>query len=245
MSVRRRTVLVAAAAFLAAGTSVLAPGLTSASTPVAGGEDVSISFLTHWPPETVALLEAAAATYSQDQSRTSRSPSAPCPFGDLLTTLRSQAAAPTARRSPASTISGCRSWCATSSWRRRPTRLSADVKSQLAGRRRIGGDRRRHALRHPQRDRRLRAELQQGAVRGGRHRRPAQDLGRVRCRRREADREGSHGQQGFGMINSWAAGVVHPFASLLASNGGDLVVDGKPALDSKQAERDLRSSMRT
>ena len=43
------------------------------------------------------------------------------------------------------------------------------------------------------------------------------------------------GQQGFGMINSWAAGVVHPFASLLASNGGDLVVDGKPALDSKQA----------
>ena len=46
MSVRRRTVLVAAAAFLAAGTSVLAPGLTSASTPVAGGEDVSISFLT-------------------------------------------------------------------------------------------------------------------------------------------------------------------------------------------------------
>ena len=37
------------------------------------------------------------------------------------------------------------------------------------------------------------------------------------------------------MINSWAAGVVHPFASLLVSNGGDLVVDGKPALDSKQA----------
>ena len=28
-------------------------------------------------------------------------------------------------------------------------------------------------------------------------------------------------QQGFGLINSWAAGVVHPFASLLASNGGD------------------------
>ena len=37
------------------------------------------------------------------------------------------------------------------------------------------------------------------------------------------------------MINSWAAGVVHPFASLLVSNGGDLVVDGKPALDSQAA----------
>lgn len=43
------------------------------------------------------------------------------------------------------------------------------------------------------------------------------------------------GQQGFGMINSWAAGVVHPFASLLVSNGGELVAGGKPALDSKQA----------
>src|SRR5262249_55909764 len=43
------------------------------------------------------------------------------------------------------------------------------------------------------------------------------------------------GQQGFGLINSWAAGVVHPFGSLLASNGGALVADGKPALDSKNA----------
>ena len=43
------------------------------------------------------------------------------------------------------------------------------------------------------------------------------------------------------MINSWAAGVVHPFSSLLVSNGGDLVVDGKPALDSKQAARDVRA----
>jgi multiple sugar transport system substrate-binding protein len=42
-------------------------------------------------------------------------------------------------------------------------------------------------------------------------------------------------QQGLGLINSWPAGVVHPFASLLVSNGGDLVVDGKPALDSKVA----------
>ena len=78
MSVRRRTVLVAAAAFLAAGTSVLAPGLTSASTPVAGGEDVSISFLTHWSPETVALLEAAAADYTHGQPERHDRQSAPC-----------------------------------------------------------------------------------------------------------------------------------------------------------------------
>ena len=43
----------------------------------------------------------------------------------------------------------------------------------------------------------------------------------------------SKGQQGFGMINSWAAGVLHPFASLLVSDGGELVVNGKPTLNSK------------
>ncbi len=43
------------------------------------------------------------------------------------------------------------------------------------------------------------------------------------------------GRQGFGLINSWAAGVVHPFGSLLASNGGTLIADGKPQLNSKPA----------
>ena len=41
------------------------------------------------------------------------------------------------------------------------------------------------------------------------------------------------------MINSWAAGVVHPFASLLVSNGGELVNDGKPALDRQAGRRNL------
>ena len=43
-------------------------------------------------------------------------------------------------------------------------------------------------------------------------------------------------RQGFGLINSWAAGVVHPFASLLASNGGALIgEDGMPALNTPEA----------
>ncbi|MDB5561723.1 MAG: transporter substrate-binding protein, partial [Hyphomicrobiales bacterium] len=45
------------------------------------------------------------------------------------------------------------------------------------------------------------------------------------------------GQQGFGMINSWAAGVLHPFSSLLVSNGGELIADGKPKLDSDNAKQ--------
>ncbi|MBN9060458.1 MAG: extracellular solute-binding protein, partial [Rhizobiales bacterium] len=57
---------------------------------VAWAEDVTVSFLTHWPPETVAKLEAAAATYAKDHPGVNVEVRA-VPFGDLLTTLRSQA----------------------------------------------------------------------------------------------------------------------------------------------------------
>ena len=47
-----------------------------------------ISFLTHWGPDTVAKLEAAAATYTKAHPDTKITVRA-VPFGDLLTTLRS------------------------------------------------------------------------------------------------------------------------------------------------------------
>ena len=43
------------------------------------------------------------------------------------------------------------------------------------------------------------------------------------------------------MINSWAAGVLHPFASLLVSDGGALVVNGKPTLELEAGEGDIRA----
>ena len=45
----------------------------------------------------------------------------------------------------------------------------------------------------------------------------------------------------FGLINSWTAGVIHPFASLLASNGGQLVADGKPRSTARRRRRLSRS----
>ena len=67
MSVRRRTVLAAVAAAVAV--TAASPGLIAATSPPAdtAGEDVTISFLTHWGPETVALLEEAAGAYSEAQ----------------------------------------------------------------------------------------------------------------------------------------------------------------------------------
>ena len=47
-----------------------------------------VSFLTHWAPDTVAKLEAAAATYTEAHPDTKITVRA-VPFGDLLTTLRS------------------------------------------------------------------------------------------------------------------------------------------------------------
>ncbi|MBZ0226991.1 MAG: extracellular solute-binding protein, partial [Bauldia sp.] len=50
---------------------------------------VTISFLTHWSPETVARLEAAVAEYKKTNPDVTVEVRA-VPFGDLLTTLRSQ-----------------------------------------------------------------------------------------------------------------------------------------------------------
>ena len=47
-----------------------------------------VSFLTHWGPDTVTKLEAAAAAYTKDHPDTKITVRA-VPFGDLLTTLRS------------------------------------------------------------------------------------------------------------------------------------------------------------
>lgn len=46
-----------------------------------------ISFLTHWSPETVTLLEAAIEKYSESHPNDAITVRA-VPFGDLLTTLR-------------------------------------------------------------------------------------------------------------------------------------------------------------
>jgi multiple sugar transport system substrate-binding protein len=79
----------------------LAAGVMALPT-AAWAEPVNISYLTHWAPETVALLENAAKEYAKtnpDVAVTVRA----VPFGDLLTTLRSQGgdSARQARRSRA------------------------------------------------------------------------------------------------------------------------------------------------
>src|SRR5580704_9894097 len=55
----------------------------------ANADPVTISFLTHWPPETVAKLKAATDAYSKSHADVKIEIRA-VPFGDLLTTSRAQ-----------------------------------------------------------------------------------------------------------------------------------------------------------
>ena len=199
----------------------------------AWAEAVNISYLTHWSPETVALLETAAKEYAKtnpDVTVTVRA----VPFGDLLTTLRSQGGG-----ADGATIAGIYDLWLPELVRDKlvspaPDAVAGEVKGAwpagIVSAASVGGtlygipnEIDVYALNYNK------ALFQEAGIAG-----PPKTWAEFKDAAAKLTKKDA-GQQGFGMINSWAAGVVHPFASLLASNGGDLVVDGKPALDSKQA----------
>src|SRR5260370_16953110 len=72
----------------------LAALVAVALTPFAAhAEKVNLSYLTHWSPESVAMLEKAASAYAKDHPDVLISVRA-VPFGDLLTTLRAAGGGP-------------------------------------------------------------------------------------------------------------------------------------------------------
>jgi multiple sugar transport system substrate-binding protein len=230
MSVRRRTVLAAAAAVLGITATTAAPGLTA-------GEEVTISFLTHWPPETVELLEAAATAFSEENPGVTVEIQA-VPFGDLLTTVRAQAGG-----GDAPTIAGIYDLWLPELVRdgivaAAPEAVASDVPANwpagvvtaatvddvLYG---IPNEIDLYALNYNTR------LFEEAGIDG-----PPETWDElVTAAEALTVRDGDRiTQQGFGLINSWAAGVVHPFASLLASNGGALIGDdGMPALNTPEA----------
>ncbi len=193
-----------------------------------------VSFLTHWAPETVAKLEAAAAAYSASHPDTKITVRA-VPFGDLLTTLRTSGGG-----ADGATIAGIYdAWLPDLAKDQLvapvPETIAADTKANwpagVVGAASIGGT--LYGIPN---------EIDVYAL--NYNKRLFEEAGITEAPKTwdeflaaaEKLTDKSKGQQGFGMINSWAAGVLHPFSSLLVSNGGDLVVDGKPVLDSQQAK---------
>ena len=197
---------------------------------------VTVSFLTHWPPETVAKLTKAASVYMKSQPGTTIQIRA-VPFADLLTTLRSQAGA-----ANAFTIASIYDLWLPELVRdgvvvEAPDANAAEVKKYWSGSAVTAASTGGKVFGYPNEidlyglnyNKKLFATA--GIVEPPRTwAELAADAGKL------TKRDGGQAtRQGFGFINSWAAGVVHPFAALLASNGGALIVDGKPALDSKAA----------
>ena len=199
--------------------------------PAAFAQEVEIGYLTHWSPETVSLLKAAATRYGEQHPGTTVSVNA-VPFGDLLTTIRSQGGdGPTTwgiydlwlpelvRDGLVAPAPDAVAQEVTSAW---PAGVAAasQVSGTVYG---IPNEINVYALNY---NKRL---FEEAGIDG-----PPATWDELRDAAAKLTDAGA-GRQGFGLINSWAAGVVHPFASLLVSNGGQLVADGKPALDSPQA----------
>jgi multiple sugar transport system substrate-binding protein len=204
----------------------------------AGGGPVELTFLTHWAPETVEKLEAVAADYKEQNPDVTVKVRA-VPFADLLTTLRSQAGS-----DDGPTLSSIYDLWLPELVRdgvvaEAPSDAASAIKEgwpeNLAGAASVEGkpygfpnEVNLYALNY---NKRLLEEAGFDAP-------PKSWDEMMSMAEKLTKRDGKRiTQQGLGFISSWAAGTVHPFASLLNSNGGTLIEDGKAKLDSEQAKQ--------
>lgn len=217
-------------------------GLTtapSAAPSAAGttGGPIKISYLTHWPPEQVAKLEAAAARFKVANPNVTVEVRA-VPFGNLLSTLRTQAASPSGP-----TITSIYDlWLAElvkdGIAAKAPADAVADIQANwtpniVAGATIDGSvysytnEINVYALNY---NKRLFAEA-------GISEPPKtwDELVANAEKLTKRDGSGKVTQQGFGLINSWTAGVIHPWLSLVLSNGGKLLDGTSPQLDKPAA----------
>jgi multiple sugar transport system substrate-binding protein len=196
-------------------------------------EAVEISYLTHWGPDQVALLDEIAAAFNAENPDVKVEFRA-VPFGDLLTTIKTQAASP-----GGPTIAGIynlwlpelvRDGVAAAAPDEFASDISANWPTGAVDGASVDGvsygypnEINAYALNY---NKRLFDEAGIEAP-------PATWDELVDAAQKLTVKDGDLiMQQGFGLINSWPAGVVHPFYSLVASDGGDIVDGVTPTLDS-------------
>lgn len=199
-------------------------------------EPVEITYLTHWGPDQVAALEAAAAAFKEQNPNVTVKVQA-VPFGNLLSTLRTQAASPTGP-----TITGIynlwlpelvRDGIAAAAPAEYADDVAASYPANFAGDVTVDGQVYGYpnevALYQLNYNKKLFAEA-------GIANPPATWAELVTGAKALTKKSGGKTtQQGFGVITNWAAGVVHPFLSLAASNGGKFLGDdGTTAVDSPE-----------
>jgi multiple sugar transport system substrate-binding protein len=210
---------------LAAG--VLAAGLAACG----GGSDDSgdkqtVTFLTHWSPDQVKMLEDAAASYEKTHETVDIQIRA-VPFANLLSTLRTQGASPNGP-----TIASIydlwlpelvRDGLAAPA----PDKYAADIQSNWPAN--LVEDVTKNGKRYGYPN-----EVDLYAL--NYNKKLFADAGIADAPKTWAELETAAakltkpGQQGFGVITSWPAGAVHPFLSLAASNGGQMLNGTTPQL---------------
>lgn len=220
---RRRTTAV-----LAACTIVLATALSACSSGSGSSNgSVTIKYLTHWGPPQVKQLQAVADAFHKQNPKITVKFQA-VPFANLLSTVQTQGAS-----SSGATIASIYDlWLPglikNGSVAKAPSGVAADVRKNwpknLADDVSSGGavygipnEVDLYALNY---NKKLFADAGISA--------PPATWSEL-----EADAakltDKSKGQQGFGVITNWAAGVDHPFLSLAASNGGSFLNADKTA----------------
>jgi multiple sugar transport system substrate-binding protein len=196
-------------------------------------EPVTVTYLTHWLPDQVAQLEAAASAFEAQNPDVNVEIRA-VPFGDLLTTIKTQAASPggptiagiynlwlpeLARDGIAAAAAGDFLADITANWPASAV-AGASVDGVNYG---YPNEINTYALNY---NKRLFEEAGIAAP-------PATWDELIEAAQKLTKKDGDViTQQGLGLINSWAAGVVHPFYSMVASDGGDIVDGTTPTLDS-------------
>jgi multiple sugar transport system substrate-binding protein len=226
----RRAATLAAVAALAVALAACGGG-GDGSQGTAGGKQ-TISFLTHWSPPQVKMLQDAAAAFTKQNPDITVEIRA-VPFGNLLSTLRTQGPSPNgptiagvydlwlpelvrdglaapAAQAGADDVKG--------NW---PANLAEDVTKdgKVYG---YPNEVDLYALNY---NKKLFAEAGVASP-------PKTWDELVTAAQKLTKRDGGRiTQQGFGVITSWPAGVVHPWLSLVASNGGALLDGTTPKLD--------------
>ena len=192
-----------------------------------------ISYLTHWGPDQAAQLEALADAFNAENPDVSVDIRA-VPFGDLLTTIKTQAASP-----GGPTIASIynlwlpelvRDGVAAPAPDAYASDIAANWPSGAVDGASVDGvnygypnEINAYALNY---NKRLFEEA-------GISEPPATWDELVEAAQKLTVEDGGLIlQQGLGLINSWSAGVVHPFYSMVASDGGDIVDGTTPTLDS-------------
>ncbi|WP_127131917.1 extracellular solute-binding protein [Georgenia sp. SYP-B2076] len=224
-------------AALALGLAGCSSGGSGGGSSSSGGGDGAqkITFLTHWGPDQVSMLDDAAAAFTKENPDVTVDVQA-VPFGNLLSTLRTQGASP-----DGPTIAGIYdAWLPELARDGLAAEAPKDVSSEVTGNwpENIVG-----------------AASQQGSVHGIPNEVDLYQLNYNKAIFAEAGvaappadwdalvdaatkiKATGQGRQGIGFITSWNSGAVHPFLSLLASDGGTFLnKDGTAAeLTSPQA----------